>query len=135
MFLQEVFNCRIIKLNITIICKHLVGWQVTVWPKVVNWTIFLLLFFLQKASDRSWRQFYAVLIGTTLYLYKERRDFLASDEVRPVFLPLILLSSSNAWMCKYMFFLRSFLSIPLLSVWKIVKGLRVSQSQPTSCHF
>lgn len=34
----------------------------------------------KKASDRSWRQFYAVLIGTTLYLYKERRDFLASDE-------------------------------------------------------
>ncbi|KAI5744984.1 hypothetical protein M8J76_007183 [Diaphorina citri] len=34
----------------------------------------------KKASDRSWKQFYAVLIGSTLYLYKERRDFLANDE-------------------------------------------------------
>lgn len=47
----------------------------------------------KKASDRSWKQFYAVLVGTTLYLFKERKDFLPSDET-PASLDKLEMSAS-----------------------------------------
>uniref|UniRef100_A0A8D8UFY2 Rho GTPase-activating protein 21 n=1 Tax=Cacopsylla melanoneura TaxID=428564 RepID=A0A8D8UFY2_9HEMI len=48
----------------------------------------------KKSSDRSWKQLYAVLIGTTLYLYKERRDFLLAHDEPPASLDKLDMTGS-----------------------------------------